>query len=182
MSIGMRILSIALLITVLVAPVHATTLQRLELDEIIQKSTAIVRAKVLGSAGTLRGQDIYTNYQLQVLENFKAASLQPMEVAIPGGEARGLRQIVSGAPVLNAGQEYVLFLWTSRSGLTQVIGLSQGMFEVTPGAAGDPVVGRRATSELMLDKSGHAVTDQALVMRLSDLRTRIRKTLAAGSQ
>ena len=48
-----------------------------------------------------------------------------------GGVAGGIRQSVSGAPELKPGQEYVLFLWTSRSGLTQVIGLSQGLFQLS---------------------------------------------------
>ena len=50
---------------------------------------------------------------------------------MPGGVVNGIRQSVTGAPELKPGQEYVLFLWTSRSGLTQVIGLSQGLFKVS---------------------------------------------------
>jgi hypothetical protein len=176
----MRILSIALALAGTLTPARATTLQKLGLDEIILKSTAIVRAKVLGSAGTMRGQDIYTCYQLQILEEFKSAGVRQMEVAVPGGSARGLRQIVAGAPVLNAGDEYVFFLWTSPSGLTQVIGLSQGLFNVERNAAGDSVVARRAATDLMLDKSGHVVSDQAVSMPLSELRARVQKTLSPG--
>jgi hypothetical protein len=176
----MRILSILAAFIGLLAPARATTLQQLGLDEIIRKSTAIVRAKVLGSAGRLLGQDIYTYYQLQVLEDFRSANARQMEVAVPGGSAGGLRQIVSGAPVLNAGDEYVFFLWTSRSGLTQVIGLSQGLFSVKQGTQGDPVVARRPTSELMLDKYGHAVDDQSVSMRLSELRGQVQRVLQAG--
>jgi hypothetical protein len=201
----MRIVSILAAFAGLLAPARATTLQQLGLDEIIQKSTAIVRAKVLGSAGRLRGQDIYTFYQLQVLEDFSAqgaaapsheslappqrsvvrgsversAGVRQMEVAVPGGSAGGLRQIVSGAPVLNAGDEYVFFLWTSPSGLTQVIGLSQGLFSVKETGQGDPVLARRPTSELMLDKYGRAVDDQSVSMRLSELRGRVQRVLRA---
>jgi len=176
----MRILSIALVLTGMLPPASATTLQRLGLDEIIKKSTSIVRAKVLGSAGALVGQDIYTYYQLQVLEDLKSAGVQRTEVAVPGGSARGLRQIVAGAPVLKTGDEYIFFLWTSPSGLTQVIGLSQGLFSVVQNAAGDVVVVRRAASELMLDKSGRVVSDQDVLMRLSDLRAEVQKTRSAG--
>jgi hypothetical protein len=188
----MRIVSILAAFAGLLAPARATTLQQLGLDEIIRKSTAIVRAKVLGSAGRLRSQDIYTFYQLQVLEDFsaqdaaapshveKSAGVRQMEVAVPGGSAGGLRQIVSGAPVLNAGDEYVFFLWTSPSGLTQVIGLSQGLFNVKQGEQGDPVVARRPTSELMLDKYGRAVDDQSVSMRLSELRGQVQRVLRAG--
>ena len=176
----MRIGSIALALMSLLNSAGATTLQKLGLDEIIQKSTAIVRVKALGSAGALRGQDIYTFYQLQVVEDFRGTGLRQIEVAVPGGTAGGLRQIVSGAPQLNPGQEYVLFLWTSPSGLTQVIGLSQGLFAVQRDAAGNPAVARPPTSELMLDKAGHPVSDQAVWMQLSELRARIQNTLPTG--
>ena len=174
----MWILSIALLLGATVSPARATTLQKLGLDEIIRKSTSIVRAKVVGSSASLHGQDIYTYYQLQVLEDFKPGGSPTREVAVPGGAARGLRQTVPGAPSLNAGDEYVFFLWTGPSGMTQVIGLTQGLLAVTQDASGEAVVERPATSELMLDKSGRPVSDQAVRMSISDLRARIQKTLA----
>src|SRR5580693_4961934 len=111
------VLTVILLLGSLVSA-WATTLRKLSIDDMIQQSTAIVRATVTGSSAALRGKDIYTYYQLQVTENMKAASPQSLAVAVPGGVAGGVRQIVPGAPVLATGQEYVIFLWTSKSGLT----------------------------------------------------------------
>ncbi|HEX6894436.1 MAG TPA: hypothetical protein VF146_04140, partial [Bryobacteraceae bacterium] len=85
-----------------------------------------------------------------------------------------------GAPVLLNGQEYVLFLWTSRNGLTQVIGLSQGLFSVTAGTAGQPMVMRAASKELMLDAAGKPVTDSNVQMPLSTLRTRIQTAIGGA--
>jgi hypothetical protein len=176
----MRILSIVLALLSLLGSARATTLQKMGLDEIARKSTVIVRARVLGSAGAVRGQDIYTFYQLQVVEDLRATGRRQVEVAVPGGAARGLRQIVSGAPRLNPGEEYVFFLWTSPSGLTQVIGLSQGLLSVQKDVAGNPVVARPPTSELMLDKNGRPVSDQAVWMQLTELRARIQSALSTG--
>src|SRR5271155_3296819 len=113
-----------------VACAYATTLQQLSLDDMIQQSTGIVRAKVTGSSMTLRGQNVYTYYHLQILETAKPYGKPGAEidVAVPGGTANGMRQVVVGAPELTTGSQYVVFLWTSRSGLTQIIGLSQGLF------------------------------------------------------
>src|ERR1700676_3528002 len=109
----MRIVSIAMALAGVLPSLNATTLQKLSVHEMIQKSTIIVRAKVLSSYGALRGQEIYTHYQLQVLESWKSTgSQQQLEVAIPGGVAKGLRQSVAGAPSLNVGAEYLIFLWT----------------------------------------------------------------------
>ena len=91
---------------------------------------------------------------------------------MPGGVVDGIRQNVTGAPELKSGQEYVLFLWTSRAGLTQVIGLSQGRFSVF----GD-VVQRPPASELMLDRSGRPVENQTLELRLQDLRGQVLQAL-----
>jgi hypothetical protein len=180
MCVLLCVLSVALVVAGVVGPARATSLQKLRLDEIIQKSIAIAPAKVSSSAGALCGQDIYTYYKLQILEDLRSAGIRQIEVSVPGGSAGGLRQIFSGAPVLNAGDEYVFFLWTSPSGLTQVIGLSQGLFSVKESEQGDLVVARRPTSELMLDSYGHAVDDQSVSMRLSELRGRVQSVLRAG--
>jgi hypothetical protein len=166
------------------APLGATTLQQLPLPEMAQQSTAIVRAKVTASSGVLRGSDVYTVYKLAPTEVWKApASGAPAEVAVPGGVAGGLRQPVDGAPTLSVGREYVLFLWTSRTGVTQLIGLSQGLFDVgatTNSQAGNVMVFRSAASERMLGADGRPVRDQAVSMRLADLKAQVARALAGG--
>jgi len=162
-------------------PAEATTLQQLSLGEMAQKATAIVRAKVTGSIEVLRGTDVFTVYQLETLETLKAPNgIKPADVAVPGGVAGGLRQVVAGAPVLRAGQEYVLFLWTSRSGLTQLMGMSQGLFSVERTMAGDVIATRAAAGEQILDGAGRAVRDEALSMPWAELKSKVLKTLTAG--
>jgi hypothetical protein len=162
-------------------PVTATTLQQLGLGEMAQKSKAIVRAKVTGSIEVLRGTDVFTVYQLDTLEIVKAPNgIKPADVAVPGGIAGGLRQVVTGAPVLHAGQEYVLFLWTNRSGLTQVMGMSQGLFTVERTTAGDVIATRATAGEEILDSAGRAVRDERLSMPWAELKSKVMKTLTAG--
>jgi hypothetical protein len=159
-----------------VSALRATTLEHLSLSEMAQKSTSIVRARVAGSHSANRDGAIYTYFQLQVLETWKASgttiSQSATEVAVPGGVADGIRQIATGVPDLKVGQEYVLFLWTSRSGLTQVMGLSQGRFHVFDGIAQRP-----PASELMLDRSGHPVDDSGVNLHLDDLCAQVRRAL-----
>jgi hypothetical protein len=160
-----------------IMPLWATTLEQLPLPEIAQKSTAIVRARVKTSTGVLRGSDVYTIYKLEPLEVWKTpASGAPMEVAVPGGIAGGFRQPVDGAPTLAPGREYVLFLWTGRNGLTQLIGLSQGLFDVREGT----MVWRSPASERMLDGAGRPVRDEAISMKLADLKAQVARALAGA--
>ncbi len=93
-----------------------------------------------------------------------------------------MRQSFSGAPKLVPGEEYILFLWTGPSGRTQVIGLSQGVFGLQADGQGGPLVSRAPSTEAMLDpKTGQLVTDEAVRMKLSDLRARVASRAAAGN-
>ena len=112
-------------------PLSATTLQKLSLDDMIQKSTAIVHAQVVSSAPAKHGSVIFTQYHLQVSEVLKASSSPISDIFVPGGTLGGAREVYAGAPVLSPKSDYVLFVWTSRSGLSQIIGLSQGLLTVT---------------------------------------------------
>jgi hypothetical protein len=151
----------------------ATTLEQLSMASMVAQSTSIVRARITSSSAGRRGSAIYTYYGLDVLETLKASAQEPSEVAVPGGTMGTVRQTVAGAPKLESGQEYVLFLWTSPSGLTQVIGLTQGVFRVFDNA-GQAMVVRAAATETMLDAGGRTVQDQRLSFSLDALRQLVR--------
>jgi len=183
--VPMRVSTRLLICLALLAPLRATTLEQLTLDEMIRKSTAIVRARITGSHSAARGGSIYTYFQLQVLENWKglAGTSAATEVAVPGGVAGGIHQSVAGAPELKIGREYILFLWTSRSGLTQLMGLAQGLFSVSEEGSGGGEVRlaqRPPASELMLDRSGNPVEDRSLSIPIRDLRARVLQTVRAA--
>jgi|SRR4051794_16252499 len=169
---------LALVLSFCMLPLQSATLERLSLDDMIAKSTLIVRGKV-GSASTeAAGPVIYTHYQVQVSEQLKGNSGSAVDVVIPGGTANGVRQTFAGAPTLNQGDEFVFFLYTGRDRRTTVIGLTQGLFALSTG--GDPVSTRAASRELMLDRrSGRPVKDETMSMRLSELRQRIASKAAA---
>jgi hypothetical protein len=165
----------------LVAPFQAATLERLSLDEMSSQATSIVRGRILGSFGQFVGPVVYTHYKVQVTERYKGTTANALTVLLPGGSANGVQHDVAGAPQLNNGEEYVLFLWTGKSGITHIIGLSQGVFSLPQGET-DPVAVRNASTEMMIDPAtGLAVKDQRLTIRLSDLKSRISSALAKGT-
>ena len=176
----MRIAYMILALTGMLSSVRATTLRSLSMSDLIQQSTSIVHVKVAGSGSAFRGQEIYTYYQLQILETLKSGGASTTQVAVPGGVAGGLRQSVAGAPSLSTGGEYVIFLWTSRSGLTQIMGLSQGLFSVIQDQAGNSLLVRPAASGLVLNQSGGVAGNQAVTISLNDLKTQIQQLLGAG--
>jgi hypothetical protein len=175
----MRVVAIFAFLVSAGIPARATILQHLTLDEMGRKSTSIVRARVTGSSEVVRGGEVFTIYKFETLETFKSGPAA-REVAVPGGVAGGMRQVVAGAPTLRAGSEYVLFLWTGRSGLTQLMGMSQGLFRVER-TTGDLRASRDAAGEQMLDAAGHAVRGEALSMPLTELEARVSKALAIAA-
>lgn len=163
-------------------PLAGATLEQLSLDDMIQKSTAIVRGTVTVSRVDGSGPIIYTHYTIRVTENFKGNSQGGVDVAVPGGTANNVRQTFAGTPQFKIGDDYVFFLWTGRSGLTQIIGLTQGLFALAQGSADNPTATRAASREVMLEKgTGHEVKDQTIVMTLADLRTHIATVLNGGA-
>jgi hypothetical protein len=150
----------------------AATLQQLSMDQMAQSATAIVRARVSGSSASFTGSTIYTHYKLQVSETWKG--VPGTEVMLPGGVANGYRQSFPGVPSLQTGAEYVLYLWkSSKTGITHIVGLSQGIFTVTPQADGSIQVGRPAIGETMLDAAGHPAKDRAVQMQLSEMKAHV---------
>jgi hypothetical protein len=176
-----RHLWLTLLLVFGIRPLPCATLEQLSMGDLIGKSTAIVRGTVVDCWAALTGSVIYTHYKVQVSESFKGTQQSSVELVITGGVVNNLSQSFSGSPTLNKGDDLVLFLWTSRAGLTQIMGLTQGLFAVAAGGSADPTVTRAATRELMLDpKTAQPVKDAALSMHLSDLRSLIASTLQAS--
>jgi len=170
----MRLVTSICLLILAAAAAGATTLEKLSVAEMVQKSTAIVRARAAGSSSVVRGSMIYTVYRLQVAEVLKGTLAAP-EVYVPGGTYGRYRQSIAGSPVLEPGVEYVLFLWASPRGLVQVIGLSQGVFELKQSASGEPLLVRGKIEAEMVDALGRAAQDAGLRLTLGSLRESIRR-------
>ena len=161
----------------------AATLEHLSLDEMAQRSTAIVRARAISSSTSLIGSTIYTHTRFQVLERWKGLEGAQVEVVEPGGTVGQLTQTYSGVPRFTPGQELVMFLWTGPSGRTQVIGLSQGVFGVAKSAAGEDEVSREASGDVVLAPvTGEQIRDEALRMPLRTLLSRIRAAMDRSRQ
>jgi len=164
------------------AALQGSTLQQLSLDDMIRLSTLIVRGQPQLSYSEFRGAMIYTHYTVNVSKVYKGAPVQQVDLAIPGGVSGGMREAFAGAPSISQGQSYLMFLWTSKSGLTQIIGLSQGLFLLTKDSTGRATVLRPAATETLLNAAGQPVADSDFQMTVADLTAEIQKVLSGGGQ
>ena len=76
----------ALVLTFCMLPLQCATLERLSLDDMISKSTGIVRGKVMSTSAAFAPSQpvIYTHYTIQVSERFKGTGGNSVDVVVPG--------------------------------------------------------------------------------------------------
>ena len=158
----------------------ATTLERLSMNDMTDQSTVVVRATVASGGAEYVNGSVSTHYVLNVSEVWKGSAGSQLDVYVPGGRAGGFRELVPGAPVLNVDTEYVVFLWIGRSGRPQIMGLSQGLFNLTKDAAGTMLLERPGAKEMMIDPAtGRPVTDETVRMKAADVKALVRKRQGA---
>lgn len=184
----LRIAACLLPLFLFAGSVGAVTLERLSLEEMIDSSTLIVRGTIGESVSSRNGQLIETEYRVKVAEILKdpagTAIGDPgaggISISLPGGASGGLRQTLAGVPVLENGSEYVLFLWRASSGRLLLVGMSQGLLRIQR-TSGRVTAERPAIDGTMLDRrTGRAVRDSGLGMRLPALREAVSRRLTAS--
>lgn len=176
--------SILVLFVLACLSARGATLEQMSIEDLTRESTSIVRGSVGESRSAQIGPLIYTFTTLRIAENLKGEAVREVEIALPGGRIGDLSQRFGGVPQLEAGKEYLVFLWRGPSGLTQVTGLSQGLVEIKDAAGSDRFAVREPSPELLIAPgSGEAVKNGGgLRMPLAELTARIRSLLSAGGQ
>ena len=171
----------ALCLLLCLAPAWGATLELLSLNDLIAKSTSIVQAQVVGPSASYTRNVIYTHYKVGVLAQWKGTAQRTIDVLVPGGTANRMRQTYPGVPQLVAGQQYVLFLWTSGKGATYTMGFTQGVFNLTTGASGNLTAVQMPTTETILAPgTGQVVKSQPISVPLAQLISSIVSSVAAG--
>jgi len=156
-----------------------TTLEKLSFDEMVAKSTMIVRGRIAPAGVQAHGPVYYSHYKVQVSEQYKGASAKTIDVVLPGGSIGRTQQTFSGVPTFAADTDLVLFLWTSKSGLTHVIGLTQGVFQVSKDSAGQTIFSRDAITEGLIDsQTGRVTSDTGLRFTATEFATRVSRGAA----
>src|SRR5262249_9263656 len=122
-------LGLALLASI---PGAATTVEKLTLDDLVQKSGRIIVGKCVSrhSHWNDRNTLILTTARFAVSEPIKGSSDTFVDVVTVGGTLDGITQTVSGMPVFEPEDQALLFLEPSKNGYWQPLGLAQGKFRI----------------------------------------------------
>jgi len=119
---------------------------RMTLDQLADKSDAIVYARVIGlhSHWDFGTRAIWTRTDLQILEAPKGNPGSLLSITEPGGILPGRGEIYPGIPQFRAGQEVVLFLYRAPGNRLRITGLLRGVYLVSADVASGVRVARPA--------------------------------------
>jgi hypothetical protein len=138
---GLFALAGLILALALPRPLAASVVIPATLDELAGEADLIVHARVARvdarqAAGTLRVERVVT---LAVVRALKGSPGETVQLVLPGGTYGRYRTVVPGVPEVAEGEEAVLFLRPSPTGVTHLVGFSQGVMRVRI----DPSTGQR---------------------------------------
>ena len=127
-----RFLWIILVVGVVLAAVvaNATTLARLNFDDLAQQAAAVARLRCISSESHWDRGEIWTETQFEVVELNKGTLGGTVTVRMLGGRAGNFYSRVDGVPAFRAGEEVYLFLWGKPGEPYRVLGWSQGTFRI----------------------------------------------------
>ena len=113
---------------------NATTLARLNFNDLAQQSSAVARLRCLGSEFHWDRGELWTETRFEVLERNKGLLSGIVTVRTVGGVSGHLHSHVDGVPIFRAGEEVYLFLWERPGEPYRVLGWAQGTFRIARNA------------------------------------------------
>ena len=112
----------------------ATTLARLNFNDLAQQSSAVARLRCLGSEFHWDRGELWTETRFEVLERNKGLLPGIVTVRTIGGVSGHLHSHVDAVPIFRAGEEVYLFLWERPGEPYRVLGWAQGTFRIARNA------------------------------------------------
>ena len=148
-------------------------------DELFRKSMRILRGTVTDGSSALRvraadgREQNFTDYEVEVLETLKGdAPDGTVTIRVSGGTAGGVRETWDPSPALEAGQEYLLFLYRPNMGglNTQgdqyyIVGVLCGVFEETSPGVWKAQDGRELTLDRIRARAAEYPVDEDYVRK-----------------
>jgi hypothetical protein len=182
-----NVLCITALFAVAVAPMAATTLARMSLDDLVHSAGAVARLRCVARETRWDRGEIWTFTRFAVIESWKGSLPSHVTIRLLGGHVGDLTSIVPGVPRFALGDEAILFLETTHAGDFSVTGWTQGTFRIHVDREGNELVTQQTAtySEHIVGlpeaSVGNAVTPGGIRdLRIEELRRRVTAAAARG--
>jgi hypothetical protein len=127
--------TILTVITLLAAPASATTVKKMDLQELVSVSDAIAQGTVESIETRWEDKTIYTYTSLRVDESIKGGPRRAYLLRHHGGTIGALTLDAPGTPKFNPGDQVIVFLRDRKDGTYDVVGLGQGKYDIVDNLA-----------------------------------------------
>jgi hypothetical protein len=149
----------------LATPLFATTVEKMDLPQLVSVSNNIVEGRVASTETRFEENTIFTYTTVNISDPLKGDRRRSVVLKHPGGVIGSRALIVSGIPQFKTGDQVIVFLRDRKDGTFDVVGLGQGKYDIT-------------NNEAVASVSGVAVLDPK-TGRLSDAGLSTRTTVDA---
>lgn len=138
-ALHVRVLGLAALLALVVAPLHATTVVPPDFDQLVNESDYVVRAVVTATRAEYRsgpqGRLIVTKVLFRLQETVAGQPPATVELEMLGGQIGDDRLVVTGAPIFRVGDEDFLFVRDNGRSITPLVAMMHGRYPVRRDAA-----------------------------------------------
>lgn len=128
------LVSMVAVVCLLSVPAGAIVVAPMSFQHVVEQSLAVVYARVTAVDGrwTSDRRRIESVVMADALQYFKGDLGEQVRFVVPGGAAGGMTNVVPGAPAFAVGDLVVLCLDADGPAIPRPVGLTQGVFRVTP--------------------------------------------------
>jgi hypothetical protein len=118
------------IIALVTAPLLATTVEKMELPQLVSASDSIVQGRVDSVEARYEANRIYTYVSVTIDDPLKGERRRTVLLRQIGGTIGAKRTWVAGMPQFNIGDQVILFLRDRHDGTFDVTGLNQGKYDI----------------------------------------------------
>ena len=156
-------------------PLPATTLARLNLDQLARAADAVARVRCTDAAGYLERGSVWTRTQFTVIETLKGAPPSQITVRLPGGRSGHILVSIEAVPRFRPGEEGVLFLEKLATGDYSVTAWALGAFRIRRNQrTGEETVTQDSSAMAVFDPASRRfVTEGIRDLPLGEFRRRL---------
>ena len=125
-----KLFKMVMIAAVLASPALASTVKKMDLQELVKVSDAIAQGTVESVETRWEDKSIYTYTSIRVDESIKGGPRRAYLVRHAGGTIGALTLDAAGTPKFNQGDQMVVFLRDRKDGTFDVVGLGQGKYDI----------------------------------------------------
>jgi hypothetical protein len=162
-------------------PLAATTLARLNLNQLARAADAVARVRCTDAASYLDQGTVWTRTQFAVIDSLKGSTPSQITVRLPGGHAGHIFVSIEAVPRFRPGEEGILFLEQLPAGEYSVTAWALGTFRIRRNdRTGEETVTQDSSATAVFDPASRQfVTEGIRDLPLGEFRRRLATALRA---